>query len=111
MGLLIDLTGRLLFGVVTAVVAAKKGRRAFRWLVIGFLLGPFGFILLLVISKNQPTVERHAVAVGSMRKGQSKVPSPSPRRDIRCGTCGHSIGSRPDETLCYLHQAPLDLKA
>src|SRR5260370_36791283 len=86
MGLLIDLTGRLLFGVVTAVVAAKKGRRAFRWLVIGFLLGPFGFILLLLISKNQPTVERHPVAVGPLREGQGALLSP--------------LGIQPPPTVC-----------
>lgn len=32
------------------------------------LLGPFGFILALVVPKNQPAVEQQAVSSGSMKK-------------------------------------------
>lgn len=40
----------LLFGVVTAVVASNKGLSGCSWFFIGTLLGPFGFILALVVS-------------------------------------------------------------
>ena len=42
----------LLFGVVTAVTAANKGRNWFGWFVLGVLLGPFGLILSLVVADN-----------------------------------------------------------
>ena len=35
----------LLCGVVAAAVAANKGRSIVGWLILGFLLGPFGLIL------------------------------------------------------------------
>lgn len=46
----------ILFGIVTAVAAANKGRNGWGWFFIGVLLGPFGLILALVISPaNQTT--------------------------------------------------------
>jgi RNA polymerase subunit RPABC4/transcription elongation factor Spt4 len=58
----------LLFGVVSAVVATNKGRSGFGWFVLGVLLGPIGFILSLVVSKNQPAMEQEAVKSGSIKK-------------------------------------------
>ena len=58
----------ILFGIVTAVVAANKGRSACGWFVLGVLLGPFGLILSLVVAKNQPAVERAAITQGDMKK-------------------------------------------
>ena len=43
----------LLFGVITAVVASKKGRSGFGWFVLGMMLGPFGFVLAVVVSENK----------------------------------------------------------
>ena len=58
----------LLFGVASAVVATNKGRSGFGWFLLGVLLGPFGFILSLVVSKNAPAVERKAVERGEQKK-------------------------------------------
>ena len=58
----------ILFGVVSAVVANKKGRSGCGWFIIGVLLGPFGFILALVVSKDQKVVEAQAVQSGEMKK-------------------------------------------
>jgi len=58
----------LLFGIVSAVVASNKGRSGCGWLVLGFLLGPFGFILALVVSQNQAIVEKEAIKSGTMKK-------------------------------------------
>lgn len=58
----------LLFGVVAAVVATNKGRNGCGWFLLGVLLGPFGFILSLVVPKNEPVVEQQAVDSGSMKK-------------------------------------------
>jgi len=53
----------LLFGIVSAVVASNKGRSGCGWFALGVILGPFGFILALVVPKNQ-----EAVQSGSMKK-------------------------------------------
>jgi hypothetical protein len=38
----------LLFGVASALVAHAKGRSAIGWLLVGFLLGPIAFIMVLI---------------------------------------------------------------
>lgn len=43
----------ILFGVVSAVVATNKGRSGCGWFALGVLLGPFGFILALVVPKDE----------------------------------------------------------
>jgi len=58
----------LLCGVVAAVVATTKGRSGCGWFLLGVLLGPFGFILALVVPKNQPGVEKEAISSGTMKK-------------------------------------------
>ncbi|HDH98431.1 MAG TPA: zinc ribbon domain-containing protein [Deltaproteobacteria bacterium] len=57
-----------LFGIASAIVAANKGRSGCGWFLLGVLLGPFGFILSLVVSKDQEAVEREAVQTGTMKK-------------------------------------------
>lgn len=58
----------ILFGIVSAVVASNKGRSGCGWFALGVLLGPFGFILALVIPKNQEVIEKEAVESGAMKK-------------------------------------------
>jgi hypothetical protein len=58
----------LLFGIVAAVVATNKGRNGCGWFALGVLLGPFGFILSLVVAKNQPAIEKQALASGELTK-------------------------------------------
>jgi hypothetical protein len=58
----------LLFGVVSAVIASKKGRSGCGWFILGILLGPFGLILALVVSKDEDAVENKAIEEGEMKK-------------------------------------------
>jgi hypothetical protein len=58
----------LLFGIGAAIVATNKGRSGCGWFLLGVLLGPFGLILALVVSKNQEAVDRAAVQSGVMKK-------------------------------------------
>jgi len=55
-------------GIGAAIVASNKGRSGIGWFVIGFLLGPIGFILSLVVSKNTASLEESAVLSGESRK-------------------------------------------
>ena len=48
----------LMFGILSAVVASNKKRSAGGWFLIGTLLGPFGFLLALVMSKVEPTTKQ-----------------------------------------------------
>lgn len=38
----------LIFAILTAVVAHKKGRNAFGWFILGLLTGPVGLAIILV---------------------------------------------------------------
>ena len=58
----------LLFGIVSAVVAANKGRSGCGWFALGILLGPFGLILSLVVQDNRKVLEKEAVNSGEMKK-------------------------------------------
>lgn len=58
----------LFFGLITAKVATDKGRNGCGWFTLGVLLGPFGFILALIASKNEPVIEEQALMSGDMKK-------------------------------------------
>jgi len=58
----------LMCGVIAAVVASGKGRSGCGWFAIGFLLGPLGLILSLVVSTETAEVEKRAVEEGGMKK-------------------------------------------
>jgi hypothetical protein len=58
----------LLSGIVSAVIASNKGRSGCGWFIIGILLGPFGIILALVVSKNESVTEQQAIDTGDMKK-------------------------------------------
>ncbi len=58
----------LLFGIISAVVASNKGRSGCGWFFIGVLLGPFGFILALVMPKEEKNVKKDVVQKGEMKK-------------------------------------------
>jgi hypothetical protein len=69
----------ILFGVVTAVVASNKGRDGCGWFLLGVLLGPFGFILSLVVSdvvsENKPAVPFSPDVLKLLKTGDAKFNS------------------------------------
>ena len=58
----------LLFGIVSAVIAQKKGRSGCGWFAAGVLLGPFGLLLAFVVEPNQRRVDAAALGSGAMKK-------------------------------------------
>lgn len=41
------------FGGITALIAAEKGRKPIRWFFIGFLLDVIGIIIVLIFSRRE----------------------------------------------------------
>jgi hypothetical protein len=58
----------LLFGIVTAVVMNNKGRSSCAGFALGFLLGPFGLIIALVLSGNRAAQEREELQSGTHKR-------------------------------------------
>jgi hypothetical protein len=58
----------ILFGIISSVVAKNKGRDGCGWFLAGVLLGPFGFILALVVRKNQSVLDSEAIRTGNVKK-------------------------------------------
>ena len=83
----------LLFAVVTSVAASNRNRSPGTWFAIGFLLGPFGLILVLVMRPGDPPAEQ----VVSQVSGETKqCPSCAKRvraDAIRCLYCERLIPS------------------
>ena len=68
MGFVIILGLSSLFGIASAIVANNKGRHSIGWFFIGFVLGPLGLILSLVVSKDVLEVEQREISKGAMRR-------------------------------------------
>lgn len=58
----------LVLGVAAAAIASGKGRSGLGWFLIGFLLGPFGFLASLLVSGNQQKLDARALAAGQSKK-------------------------------------------
>lgn len=55
-------------GVLTSITASNKGRDGVGWFIIGVLLGPLGFLISLVVSKNDEVVEQKSISTGTTKK-------------------------------------------
>lgn len=73
----------LMCGVGASLVAVNKGRSAVGWFATGFLLGPVGFIVSLIVSADASGVEARALRSGDLQK---------------CPHCAELV--KADATLC-----------
>lgn len=58
----------VLCGVIAAVIASNRGRSGCGWAILGFFLGPFGIILVLVLAPNQSKLDATALAKGTAKR-------------------------------------------
>ncbi len=57
-----------LFGVAAAVVMNNKGRSGCGGFALGFLLGPIGLVIALVMGADRRELEKQSLVKGDMRK-------------------------------------------
>ena len=95
MELVIVLIWIILCPIFCGIVANKKGRNVGGWVVIGFVLGIFGLIWILLLSPNQ-----QVVAANSLQARETKR-CPHCAEHIRfdtnvCRYCGRSLTAQGD---------------
>lgn len=82
----------IICAVITAVIASNKGRSGFAWFFVGMLLGLFGVILALVVSKHDDVIEMNAVSTGEFRKCPFCA-EVIKAEAVRCKHCGSDISA------------------
>lgn len=58
----------LLFGAAGGIILSQKGRSGCGGFALGFLLGPIGLIIALVMQKDHKELEGRSLSQGDMRK-------------------------------------------
>lgn len=54
--------------IATSVSASNKGRSGLGWFIIGFITGPIGLIISLVLSKDEKAIELDSLYKGTHKK-------------------------------------------
>jgi hypothetical protein len=89
-------------GVLCAVIAPTRGRSAFAWFLLGFLLSPLALIALLALPnlKEPPALPTHASPTPKTRPVNDLRACPYCAEDIKkaakvCKHCGRDIEPEP----------------
>ncbi len=88
----------LLVGLISAIIAARKGHSGCGWFGMGILLGPFGLIMALLTPENPDNVRKIARAAHKWKK--CPYCAERIRAEARkCRYCGETFDSGEGEKI------------
>jgi hypothetical protein len=80
----------IMCAIICAVIAGNKGRSSIGWGILGFLLGPLGIVLALVVSSKKAPIESVSIEHGDIRACPFCA-EPIKRQAIKCKHCGSDV--------------------
>jgi len=82
-------------GVIGGMILSNKGRSGCGGFALGFLLGPFGIIIALVMGTDHKELENRSLSGGEMRKCPSCAELVRAEA-AKCRFCGSDLPPLPD---------------
>jgi MFS family permease len=83
--------GAIISGVICAFMASKKNRSEFGWLLVGFLIGIFGLILLYILDPL-PGATQTVRTISRVPEKKCPMCAETVKSEARlCRFCGHKF--------------------
>lgn len=100
----------ILFGIAAGIVLANKGRSGCGGFLLGFLLGPIGLVIALVMRADQAALDQEELSAGRARRCPSCAEIVRAEA-LKCKHCGADLPPEDPEEIRIRRRAATGEKA